>query len=393
MKEVNLHYNSVEGCPIGQPFLLLDFIFSKRCINFSLIFGGSMKILIGKINLFCLLLTPLLFIIFCGCHEKSTNQGPINEKDYSKAPPGFPPIPFPPDNPYSRTKFELGRRLFYDKILVKDSSFKSCSHCLKQAHNFQDNVPNSLGLNKIPEPRNTMSLTNVSYFDKLFWDGRGSKIEQPAYRSLFLPYIFGLDTNELQRRLENHPLYPKLFKDAFGENARPTAWLVAKAISTFVRCLVSGNSPYDKYIRGDTNALTESQKRGMKLFFSERTKCSVCHSGFLFTDLKFHNTGTTQHYFDFGRFYVTGKYEDRNLFLTPSLRNVEVSAPYMHDGTYKTLEQVIENYNRGGYPAINKDTLIKPLNLTEEEKRDLINFLKALTDWEFLTNPDFGEPK
>ncbi|MGB9770773.1 MAG: cytochrome-c peroxidase [Candidatus Kapaibacteriota bacterium] len=331
--------------------------------------------------------------LFQGCSESAEVNQATTQKDYSKPPEGFPPIPFPPDNPYSRAKFVLGRRLFYEKILVKDSSFKSCSHCLKQAHNFQDNVPNSLGFNRIPEPRNTMSLTNVAYFDKIFWDGRGKRVEQTAYRSLFLPYIFAIDTNELQSRLENHPIYPKLFKEAFGENAKPTAWNVALAISTFVRCLVSGNSPYDKFVRGDSNALTESQKRGMKLFFSDRTKCSVCHSGFLFTDLQFHNTGTTQHYFDFGRYYVTGKICDRNKFLTPSLRNVEVSAPYLHDGTYRTLEDVIENYNRGGLPAINKDTLIKPLHLTKQEKEDLINFLKALTDWEFLTNPDFAEPK
>ncbi|MFN3307318.1 MAG: cytochrome-c peroxidase, partial [Candidatus Kapaibacteriota bacterium] len=201
------------------------------------------KISLRIIKLF--LIFPLTFGISC---QDGAQEPNLYQKDYSKPPEGFPPIPFPPDNPYSREKFELGRRLFYDKILVKDSSFKSCSHCLKQAHNFQDNVPNSLGLNKIPEPRNTMSITNVAYYDKIFWDGRGSRIEQPAYRSLFLPYIFGLDTNELQKRLENHPIYPNLFRAAFGENSKPSAWLVAKAISTFVRCLVSGNSAYDKFL-------------------------------------------------------------------------------------------------------------------------------------------------
>ncbi|MGQ9818732.1 MAG: cytochrome-c peroxidase [Candidatus Kapaibacteriales bacterium] len=332
------------------------------------------------------------FVLLISCGE-NVSDIKTPTKDHSTPPPNFPPIPFPADNPYSTIKFELGRRLFYEKILVKDSTFKSCSHCLKQDYNFQDNQPNSCGLNNLPEFRNTMSLTNVAYFDKIFWDGRGKKIEQPAYRSLFLPYIFGLDTLELQKRLKNHPLYPKLFKEAFGPNAEPTAYLTSLAISTFVRCLVSGNSPYDKYMRGDTNALTESQKRGMKLFFSERTRCSICHSGFLFTDLKFHNTGLKTHYFDFGREYVTKNYNDRGKFLTPSLRNVEVSAPYMHDGTFWTLEEVIENYNLGGKPFFNKDSLIKQLNLTKQEKLDLVNFLKALTDWEFLKNPDFSEPK
>ncbi len=336
------------------------------------------------------LLIVFSFIYLLSCSETS-NQLSENQKDYSIPPSGFPPIPFPQDNPYSKEKFELGRRLFYEKLLVRDSSFKSCSHCLKQANNFQDNVPVSFGIDNYPEYRNTMSLTNVAYFDKIFWDGRGNRIEPVAYRSIFLPYIFGIDTNELQKRLENHSLYPILFKQAFGENSRPSAFLVAQAIATFVRCLVSGNSAYDRFIRGDSNALTPSQKRGMQLFFSERTRCSVCHSGFLFTDLQFHNTGTTTHYFDRGRYYVTKKYEDRSKFLTPSLRNVEVSAPYMHDGTYSTLEDVIEHYNRGGYPFFAKDTLMRPLSLSPQEKIDLINFLKSLTDFDFLNNPDFNE--
>lgn len=342
-------------------------------------------------HIYIYLILQIFFLL--SCRENISNNNESTVKDYSLPPSGFPPIPFPEDNPYSRAKFELGRRLFYEELLVKDTSFKSCSHCLKQEHNFQDNSPISLGFGRLPEYRNTMSLTNVAYFDKIFWDGRGKRIEQPAYRSLFLPFIFGLDTNELQRRLQNHPLYPKLFKDAFGNGTVPSAYLTSLAISTFVRCLVSGNSPYDKYIDGDKNALTESQKRGMQLFFSDKTRCSVCHSGFLFTDLKFHNTGTSTHYFDFGREYVTKNYNDRGKFLTPSLRNVEVSAPYMHDGTFQTLEEVIENYNRGGRPFFNKDTLIKPLNLSAQEKTDLINFLKALTDWDFLKNPDFAEPK
>lgn len=340
--------------------------------------------------IFSLCLYILCFIYSCKENVSSINEG--QPKDHSIPPPSFPQIPFPSENPYSSAKFELGRRLFYDKILVKDSSFKSCSHCLKQEYNFQDNVPVSLGFRKLPEFRNTMSLTNVAYFDRIFWDGRGNKIELVAYRSLFLPYIFGNDTNEIKKRLHAHPLYPKLFKKAFGPDAVPSAYLTSLAIATFVRCLVSGNSPYDKFMRGDTNALDESQRRGMQLFFSDRTNCSKCHSGFLFTDLQFHNTGTSTHYFDFGREYVTQRYIDRGKFLTPSLRNVEVSAPYLHDGSFQTLEEVIENYNIGGKPFFNKDTLIRPLNLTPQEKKDLVNFLKALTDWEFLTNPDFSEP-
>ncbi|MCX7879434.1 MAG: hypothetical protein N2517_02110 [Ignavibacteria bacterium] len=348
---------------------------------------------------FSILLFEILFVfslvLFYSCEKPAATSNLSEEKDFSVPPKGFPPIPFPKENPYSRAKFELGRRLFYEKLLVRDSSFKSCSHCLKQEYNFDNNIPNTLGYNRIAEFRTTMTLTNVAYYPRLFWDGRleGAQIERVAYRSMFLPYIFGNDTNVINSRLTNHPIYPKLFRETFGENAKPSAWLAAQAIATFVRCLVSGNSAYDRYIRGDSNALTASQKRGMVLFFSERTNCSVCHSGFLFSDFKFHNTGNTLHYFDLGRFYVTGRYEDRYKFMTPSLRNVEVSAPYMHHGMFKTLEEVLESYNRGGFPSINKDSIVKPLNLNEQEKQDLINFLKSLTDWNFLRNPDFSEPK
>lgn len=312
--------------------------------------------------------------------------------DYLKVPKGFPELQFPANNPYSREKVYLGRKLFYDRILSKDSSIKSCSHCMKQENSFSDNTIVSLGFNDQPQVRNTMVFCNLAYRKMIFWDGRATAIESPAYRSFFLTNVFASDTNVINQRLQNHPEYPKLFALAFGENVKPGCYLASLAIATFVRVLISGNSNYDKYVNGDTEALSLSAKRGMDLFFSDKTRCSVCHSGVIFTDDKFHNTGVKTHYYDRGRYYITGDNTDRGKFLTPSLRNCELTSPYMHDGEIKKLEDVIENYNKGGKLFINKDTLIRPLNLTSQDKSDLLEFLKSLTDESFINNKYFGDP-
>ncbi|MCX7879435.1 MAG: cytochrome-c peroxidase [Ignavibacteria bacterium] len=340
------------------------------------------KTVILKILLFFLIL--FLFI----CCENSIKEPKDYEFNYSSPPPGFPPIPFPVDNPFSSSKEKLGRYLFFEKILSRDSSF-SCASCHNPKYAFAGNVPNPLTINKFPLFRNTLSLVNVAYRRTLGWSGEDITLEHAIYNDFFSPLFFDNDTNVIFQRLSSHPFYPKMFEEAFGKGVKPYPYLAAKAIATFVRTLVSGNSQYDKYLRGDSNALTTKQKLGMSLFFSERTKCSFCHSGFLFTNEKFHNTGTTPHYFDFGRYYVTGKLEDRSKLKTPSLRNVALTAPYIHDGTMRTLWDVIENYSRGGFPFFNKDTIIKPLNLTYEEKEALVEFLKALTDMEFINSPRF----
>lgn len=328
--------------------------------------------------------------IISGCSENVIE----NKKNEALLviPEGFPPVPFPEDNPYNEAKAELGRMLFYEKRLSRNDLIPSCSHCMKQANGFSDCTPISLGYGNEPEIRNTMALSNVAYRKALFWDGRGKRIEQPAYRSLFLPYILNGDTNEIEKKLKDDPVYPALFKKAFGDSAEPKAYLIGRAIATFVRTLISGNSAYDRYLRGDKKAMNESQIRGMNLFFSDRVNCSKCHSGFMFTDETFHNTGIVTHYFERGRYYITNELSDIGKFITPTLRNVEVNAPYMHNGEISTLEEVIEHYNSGGKEFINKDTLMKPLNLSQQEKQDLLNFLKALTDWEFINNPKFSNP-
>jgi cytochrome c peroxidase len=345
-----------------------------------------------KLSLTFLSLGFLSMAIFYGC-ESTGNSEPTEDEPFLQVPSHFPPVPEPADNPITEAKVKLGRKLFYEEMLSPDSSIKSCSHCMKHEYAFCDGgVLNSKGYGDEMMMRNTMSLANVAYRDKIHWDGKGGRIESPAYRSIWLPPVFGSDTNVIEQRLQADPVYPKMFEEAFGDD-RTESYRVALAIASFVRTFISGNSAYDKYIRGDEDALTESQKRGMNLFFSDRCRCSVCHSGLFFTDLDFHNTGTVSHYFDRGLFYRTGKNSDRGKFITPTLRNVEVTHPYMHDGEIGTLEEVIEHYNRGGVAFINKDTLMRPLNLEEQEKIDLVNFLKSLTDWEFINDPRFSDPE
>jgi cytochrome c peroxidase len=340
---------------------------------------------INAIILYFLVSLSLLFFYSC---QNNTSTEREKEIDYSLPPKGFPPIAFPPDNPYNSSKERLGRYLFFDKILSRNYTY-SCANCHNPRYAFSKNVPNPLTINGFPLPRNVISLANVVYRKLLNWDGVEISLEEAIYHDFYSPLFFDNDTNEIFTRLSSHPHYPKMFEEAFGKGTKPYPYLAAKAIATFVRTLVSGTSPYDKFINGDTSALSEKQKVGMKLFFSERANCSKCHSGFLFTDEQFHNTGTTNHYFDFGRYYITQDYKDRSKFKTPSLRNVELTSPYLHDGTYSTLEKVIENYSKGGYSFFNKDSIVKPLNLTQYEKEALIEFLKSLTDWEFLNQERF----
>ncbi len=330
-----------------------------------------------------------ILLLVAGCGDNAKTVSPTAERNYSQVPPHFPPIPFPENNPYSPEKFELGRKLFYDRRMSEDYTIASCSHCMKQRYNFADNGPTSLGHNRNSMVRNVMNLTNSAYRRNKFWDGRGRCIESPAYRSFFLTSVFASDTNIINKRLQSIPEYRLLFNKSFGKDSPPSVYLASMAIATFVRCFVSGNSAYDKYLNGNKNAMSISAKRGMKLFFSSRLNCSKCHSGLFFTDGKYHNTAVTTHYFDFGLYYRTKKNSDKGKFLTPSLRNCEVSAPYMHNGELATLRDVIHHYNRGGRPFINKDSLIRRLNLSESERADLLAFLKSLTDWEFLKNKKF----
>jgi cytochrome c peroxidase len=306
----------------------------------------------------------------------------------------FPAIPHPADNPLTKEKIDLGRYLFYEKILSVDSTL-----CCESCHNRQAffstrGTQLSFGYKGDQTLRNCISLCNVAYRDTLTWDGLvtgDNGVEVIALAVFSIPVEFHNDSAEVTRRLVNNPKYIDLFKKAF--NRLPNAYDASYAIAAFIRTFVTGNSRYDQYLLGNKSALSAQEKQGMDLFNSDRTKCSVCHSGLFFTDNNFHNTGTSTHYFDRGRFYVTNDYRDRNKFRTPSLRNVAQTYPYLHNGDYSSLEEIVANYVKGGNYFISKDTIIKPLDLNQTEINSLIAFLKTLTDSSFLSNTFYDKPK
>lgn len=281
--------------------------------------------------------------------------------------------------------------LFYEKRLSLDGTI-SCASCHKQEDAFTDaGKPVSLGVNNEQGTRNTPTIANTAYLQRLSYDGLSSSLEQQSLRALFNPMEMRADTSLIMHTIRQDSMYVRAFARVFGGTEPVTAHNTVRAIATFVRTVLSGNSRYDRFVLGDKTALNDSEQRGKVLFFSERTRCASCHKGPDFTDGEFHNTGLYRHYIDKGRYYATDKHSDVGKFKTPSLRNIAVTAPYMHDGTL-TLEEVVAHYNRGGHPNLNRDTLIRPLQLTERETADMINFMKTLTDDALLRNPAFAKP-
>jgi cytochrome c peroxidase len=338
-----------------------------------------------------ILLISFLILCLISCKETvNDNNHKEQNFDYLKVPQGFPPVASPEDNPTTNDKAELGKRLFYDQILSKNRTL-SCESCHRRSTAFcstGDQI--SIGFNSELTERNVLSLINVSYTTNYTWDGHGSKLEDMIYNDFTFPLFFDNDTNVITDRLNADSLYVSQFKKAFGDKPKP--YLAANAMASFLRTIISGNSPFDKYRNGDKSALNAQEIRGMNLFFSDKVNCAKCHTGLHFTDYKYHNTATSTHYFDKGRWFVTNDDKDRGKFRTSTLRNVALTYPYFHDGVYRTLEQVVDNYNKGGNLFINRDTLMRPLNLTFYEKADLVAFLKSLTDSIFMKDARFDKP-
>lgn len=345
-----------------------------------------------------------------------------------KLPPGFPLPKVPADNPMTAEKVELGRHLFYDKRLSLNQT-QSCASCHKQERAFADERGRGLGSTGQLHPRGPMSLVNVAYAPVLTWANPNVKqLEQQALVPMFgdHPVELGMTGKEdlLVQRIEREPRYERLFRAAFPqEDKRVTMKNVTKAIASFERTLLSGDSPYDEYRRGDDpNAISESAKRGEALFFSERLECFHCHGGFNFTgtvdylgkgmvEVEFHNTGlynlkgkSSYPEPNVGLFEFTQQEEDIGKFKAPTLRNIALTAPYMHDGSVRTLEDAVEHYRVGGRRILtgpnagngfenpNKSEFVKSFEMTEGEKQDLLAFLRSLTDRSLLEDPRFRDP-
>ena len=318
--------------------------------------------------------------------RKSVARRPIGAPH---APLGLVPILWPPDNPYSPAKAELGRLLFFDKRLSADGSV-ACADCHNPKFAFTDGAPVSTGIRGQTGGRSAPTVINRAYSLEQFWDGRAPTLEEQAKGPIANPIEMGNTHENVVSALQAVPGHRQRFREVFGREDF-TMDHVVKAIATFERTILSGNSPYDRYKAGQKNALSEAQRRGMEVFL-EKAKCDQCHFGINFTDGSYANlgVGANKPDPDVGRYAVTRRDDDWGKFKTPTLREISHTGPYMHDGSLKTLEEVVEFYNKGGEPNRNKDQRIKPLNLTEQEKADLGEFLKALngTGWQQVKAPE-----
>jgi len=317
------------------------------------------------------------------------------QRDVPPKPPlGLPAVQWPSDNPYSKEKAELGWLLYFDPRISSDQTV-SCASCHAPEHAFTDAAPVATGIGKQKGGRSAPTVINRAYSTVQFWDGRAPSLEEQAKGPIANPVEMTSykDAAEAHKAcvkcLQGIPGYVQRFRRVFGSEDF-TIDDVAKAIATFERTVYSGNAPFDRYQAGDKKAMTPDQVRGMDVFFN-KAACDSCHLGFNFTDGSYENIGIGMDKPgpDLGRFMVSRREEDKGAFKVPTLREVEHSGPYMHDGRFKTLEEVVEHYDKGGIKNPWLDSRLKPLHLTDPEKKDLVTFLRSLSGegWQQVKAP------
>ncbi len=369
----------------------------------------------------------VLALVGAGCDGGDGSGHPAGDTGFV-LPVGFPEIPVPADNPITAPKIELGRYLFYDRRLSGNGT-QSCGSCHEQRLAFTDGRTVSIGSTGEAHPRNANALTNAAYNATLTWSNPIlTSLEQQILIPIFGEFPVELGAlgheEEILGRLRSDPATVERFRRAFPAEADPISWQrIVEALATFTRTLVSGDSPFDQFVyQRDPTALSEAARRGLELFFSERLECHHCHGGFNFSEASVH----AQSVFDASLFHNTGLYNidgqgayppgntgvhevsgdpaDMGRFRAPSLRNVAVTAPYMHDGSVATLEEVIRIYEAGGRvidagpfagdgrASPLKSGLVPGFTLTDAERSDLLAFLHSLTDETFLTDPSLSDP-
>lgn len=363
-----------------------------------------------------------LIVALAGCDPAAT------EAWAWELPAGFPEPFVPADNPMTADKVELGRHLFYDERLSYNETM-ACASCHEQARAFTDGKATTKGSTGHPLPRSAMSLTNVAYLSVYTWaNPKLADLEAQALVPMFADFPLELgvqtDTPGILRRFADDADYAAMFAAAFPEDEDPvTVRRIAEALAAFERTLISGDSPYDRYsYGGDEAAMSAAARRGLDLFFSERTECYHCHAGVAFST-SFRSAGSEPGPPDFqnnglynvggtgayppgngGLYEITGEARDQGKFRVPTLRNVALTGPYMHDGSVATLAEVVEHYAAGGREVTdgpfagdgrvnpNKSPLVRKLDLSAAEKADMVAFLESLTDEGFVTDPRFGPP-
>ncbi|MBC7554360.1 MAG: c-type cytochrome [Taibaiella sp.] len=341
-----------------------------------------------------------LFVFFFSSIQACKKDG--NPDGYSGPTPyhlviptGLPPMAIPANNPLTVEGVALGRKLFYDPILSRDLKM-SCASCHNQAFAFSDSTLQfSIGVDGVAGNRNAMNLFNLGYQKEFFWDGGVSTLEDQVIGPIINPVEMHETIPNAIQKLRSDPFYPALFKKAFLTDSITTP-LLMKAIAQFERTMVSGNSKYDQYKRGEAT-LTLQEMKGLDLF-EDGTKgdCTHCHvMGSTFSDFEYRNTGLDSIYTDVGRYRITFVGSDSGKFKTPSLRNIALTAPYMHDGRFSTLQQCLDHYNTGFHYSDNLDITLKVTRkgrMNAQDMSDIIAFLHTLTDTGFIKNPLFRNP-
>ncbi len=330
----------------------------------------------------------ILFVLFfSGCKKSESDKAPVSVWD---PPSWFPPMEIPEDNQFTLERWELGKKLFYEKKLSIDHSI-ACVSCHDPQLSFSDDQAFSPGVFDRPGVRNASMLANIGYAPNFLREGGVPTLEMQVLVPIQEHNEFNHNILDIVEELAQDSVYALLAQKAYGSEFSP--FVLTRALANFERSLISGQSRFDLYTyNGYYSLLSEDEIEGKNLFYSSRLKCSECHSGVLFTSFDFANNGLKEEYEDEGRMRLTGLETDRAVFKIPSLRNIEMSGPYLHDGSINSLEEVIDLYSEGGFDHLNKSPLLEePINLNALEKAQLLSFLKTLTDHSFLNDERWVE--
>jgi len=328
-----------------------------------------------------------LGILLLGLAASAAN--PAGQPGPPPPPLGLPPVVWPADNPYSPAVVELGRNLFFDPRMSANRAV-SCATCHPPSHAFSGGDPPPVGVTGIRLRRRAPTLINRAYGKSQFVDGRAASLEEQIKGPVSAPDEMGSSPANAAAAISGIPGYRPLFEQAFGD-PQATFERIQKAIASFERTIVSGNSPYDRYLAGDKHALSAAAKRGLTIF--ERTgECNECHNGYNFTNEKFASLGIgpDQSPPDLGLFGITHRSHDEGKFKVPTLREVAHTGPYMHDGRFKTLDDVLDFYRKGGHPDSHLDSRIAPFFLDTPARADLAAFLESLSGegWQQIKPPE-----
>lgn len=287
---------------------------------------------------------------------------------------GLKPLPIPDDNPITPEKVELGKQLYFDKRLSCDETV-SCASCHDPKKGWSNGEAVATGVRGQKGGRSAPTIINAAYHNLQFWDGRANQLEGQAVGPIENPIEMDHKLEDCVKKLNDIPGYRQQFQKVFGTSVTKDG--IAKAIAAFERTILSGDAPFDRFKAGDKTALSEAAQRGMKVFFN-KAHCSACHTGHNFSDAAFHNIGVGMDAEkpDLGRYEISKLEGDKGAFKTPTLREIARTAPYMHDGRFQTLEEVVDYYDKGGHPNPQLDEEMHELKLSQQDKADLVTFLK-----------------